>query len=374
MPLSRTAAKTNLKQLLAELVAMPTVSSDQAASHKAMEWVRRQVAGLPLRIYESESGGYPALVLTTQKTHQPKVLLMAHMDVVPAPVPAFKLVEKAGLWRGRGVFDMKLAIAIYIKLLHELGDDLPHYDLGVMLTSDEEISGTHGVARLVEEGWLADVVVNLDASSHWELEVAAKGNNWFRVESVGVAGHGSRPWAHKSAIVTLMDFLTDLGKQFPAEPCADSQHRHNTLNVGTISGGTARNQIAGQAEATLDVRTMPDVKPADIAFLLKQAAGRHPGITVIPTEGGMSLQMDPENEYLRLAEHIITKVVGVKPKLVLSHGASDSRYMVAKGVPCIMTRPPGGGAHGDDEWVSAKGVEQLYKAVRDFTTQVAKLP
>jgi succinyl-diaminopimelate desuccinylase len=373
-PAHSITAHTDLVTLLSHLVRFPTVSSDLATNRAALDWIKYQLRHLPLHVHDSIRNGVPSLVLTTQPTQHPKVLLMAHMDVVPGGPELFELRQENGRLYGRGVFDMKLAIAEYMKLFLELGDRLADYDLGMMITCDEELSGEDGVGHLVRAGWRADVVINPDAGSDWDIERAAKGKLYYRVESRGDSGHGSRPWAYRNAIVQLMAFLQDYRGHFATEPCGDAAHPHDTLTIGTIKGGTVHNQVPDYAEAELDIRVMPGENGVqNLKNLAYETAARYEGITLVGESLSPVFETDPENEYIRLMEHLITSVTGRKPRYVLSHGATDSRYFAGLGIPFILTRPKGGGQHAVDEWVDAKGVEQFYDIIRAFVEQAGKV-
>jgi len=367
-------SKTDLVALLGDLVKFPTLTTQHATNQAAFDWIKAQLEGLPLHFYDSESQGVPSLVITTQQTKHPKVLLMAHIDVAPAAVEAFELRREHGRLYGRGVFDMKFAVAAYVKLLLELGEDAAKYDVGVMLTADEETGGHNGTGYLVEQGWRTDVAINPDAigSGGWDLEEVAKGVGRVRVESHGAAGHGSRPWLYRNAISQLTKFLADLERHFPTEPCGDPEHFHSTLSIGTIEGGAALNQIPDFAQAELDIRTVPGTSAMAVEQLLRQTAQRYDGLTLIFEVLPQPFTVDRENEYVRLAELILTKVTGKQPAFIVSHGGTDSRYFAELKTPHILTSPPGGGAHADDEWLDERGLEQFYKFVHDFVLQVAK--
>ena len=122
--------RANLRQLLSDLVAMPTFTIEHGTCQAAIDWVRHQVRGLPLHVAEyhvpvgNGGGRNPVLVLTTRDTKRPKLMLHAHLDVAPAPASELKLTARDGRYYGRGVFDMKYAAATFLHLLLELGDDL----------------------------------------------------------------------------------------------------------------------------------------------------------------------------------------------------------------------------------------------------------
>ena len=121
--------------------------------------------------------GHSALVITTRDTMHPKLLLAAHIDVVPGPEALFtpKIDNDNQRMYGRGAYDMKMAIACYMLLLEELKERLGELDFGIMLTSDEEIGGMNGVRCLLEAGYSADAVLLPDGGFNWNFEEAAKG-------------------------------------------------------------------------------------------------------------------------------------------------------------------------------------------------------
>jgi succinyl-diaminopimelate desuccinylase len=261
-----------------------------------------------------------------------------------------------------------------MKILLELGDTAPDYDIGLMITCDEELSGEHGVEPLVRAGWRADVAVNPDAGSDWDMERAAKGKLYYRVRSHGDTGHGSRPWAYKNAIVQLMACLQELRGHFVSEPCGDAAHPHDSLTIGTIKGGEAHNQVPDYAEAEVDIRLMPGADNLDkLRAIVTQIAERYDGGIEFTDEAvSPAFENDPDNDYLRLMEHLIIRTTGHKPRQVLSHGATDSRYFAGLNIPFILTRPQGGGQHAADEWVSVKGLEQMHRVMSAFVEQVAR--
>jgi succinyl-diaminopimelate desuccinylase len=369
------ATKVELIKLLRDLVKFPTLSGDPATNKAALDWVKYQLRELPLFVHDYESGGHPSLVLTTRETKHPKVLLLAHMDVVPAAPEAFALTERDGRLYGRGTFDMKLAIAIYMKLLLELGDDLPGYDLGVMISSDEELSGDNGVGYLVDRiGYRADVVLNIDSIGNWQIEETAKGGVRFELTSVGTSAHASRTWLAQNAIIPLMQCLQEIAGHFPAEPCGDPTHAHDTINIATFNGGLAANQVPDHAIAQLDIRFMPNHNPEDIIALVQQTAAKYPTVNARQTVNTVAIHTDPDNEYVRLLDLLISKVAGAQPKYILSHGSNDNRFFAAHGIPVINTGSPGGGHHSDTEWIEAKGAEQMCRIAEQFVHEIARQP
>ena len=103
-------------------------------------------------------GEYGFLLTSTQPTQIPAVLLAAHVDVVGGPNELFQLRQAGGKLFGRGVYDMKGAIAGYLVLVDTLQKHLRQYDFGILVTSDEE-SADCSIPQLFANGLRPQAVV-----------------------------------------------------------------------------------------------------------------------------------------------------------------------------------------------------------------------
>src|SRR5680860_1035635 len=109
-----------LEDYLIDLIQFKTLSKDFKENGEALRWIENEIKDLPVFIKRYEKNGFQSLVITTKKTKTPKIMLAAHLDVVKGSKNIFQPVIKDGKLYGRGVFDMKYAIACYLKLLQEL--------------------------------------------------------------------------------------------------------------------------------------------------------------------------------------------------------------------------------------------------------------
>ena len=248
--------KDELVHDLSTLIKFQTVTRDNEANQAAMEWVVAELAGLPISVQWDESKVFPSVVITSQKTTRPKILLAGHMDVVPGTEESFQPKVEDGRLIGRGAYDMKMGIAASLNIFKALGIDLTKYDVGLMLTADEEIGGFNGVKYLVEQGYGAGIVVMPDGGFDWNFETQAKGVLWLEVTAEGKSAHGSRTWLGENAITKLARFLIMLEEDFAIEKESGDDY-YTTVNIGTIGGGKATNQVPDLATATVDIRYTP---------------------------------------------------------------------------------------------------------------------
>ncbi|HEX5744455.1 MAG TPA: M20/M25/M40 family metallo-hydrolase [Candidatus Saccharimonadales bacterium] len=353
-----------LEAILADLVAFRTITGDHDAAMGCIGYAEAYLKSRGMKVSRHKHGGFPSLVATTRRTKEPKLLLQAHLDVVAAPDHCFKLTKKDGKFFGRGVYDMKFAAAIFLKLVDDLRDRLAGYDFGIMFTSDEEIGGQDGVKSLLDAGYGAQVCLLPDAGGPWKIETSHKGCWIGQVTAQGQAAHGSRPWEGDNAIDRLVDALRDIRKMF------DGQHEDSdTLSINRIVGGAVVNQVADKAEATLDLRFVDDdsyertlKKIKKLAELHRVSVTTYRLIKVSRTDAGHPLVLP----YLRIAE----KVRGEPLGHVRSLGISDAHFFADKGIPVILSRPNGGCAHGDDEWIDKKDLDEYYRVVKAYVEEV----
>lgn len=358
-----------MEQYLKQLIAMPTVSGDLDANNKALDYMESFCVAHGLHVKRFVFNGFGALVATTAKDSKtPKVMLTGHMDVVPAPAELFTLREEAGKWFGRGVYDMKFAIAAYMAVIDQLAESktLHQYDLGLMLTTDEELSGLEGVARLVELGYRPGVCVLPDGGQDWNLETLAKGPAYGHINVEGKAAHGSRPWDGDNAIYKLISIIQEIRQIF-----ADQAFNSNTLNVGMIDGGDALNQVPSKAHATLDIRHMRVEDHNRILAQINDICARHDATY---REEFFDPPCVNSLDHPMIAPFVdsIEKVIGIRPTGTLSTGGSDARHLAKANVPAILTHPAGGNQHGPEEWISKADALRFPDVLLDYLAKTAQ--
>lgn len=365
--------------LLQNLIAFQTITDDKATNHMALQWVEKQIETLPVTLVRFSQEGYPSLLITTRQTNKPKITLYAHMDVVKGQKDLFiPSIEKNQL-HGRGAYDMKFALACYIKLLHEIGSDLSQYDFGVMIVSDEERGGFNGVPAILSKGYSTDLCLIPDGGGSengedWSYESMSKGVYQITVTSKGTNAHSSRPWAGENAIEKLIRFTDTLKKEFKEEPCGDAKHEHSTFNLGTIEGGEAGNQVPNSATAIIDIRYyVPEMNLEKLRSIVEQTRSMFDGINVKESALGNNVQIDLTNPLVKRFLDICATVKGKPSQPIVSHGSSDARFFAEKSIPTLLTRPNGGDLHSDNEWIDLDDLDRFYKAIKTFIIENARI-
>lgn len=356
-----------MEHYLQALVAQKTITRDKAANQNALDYLQRFFEAHGLHCVRHTFGGYGSLVATVKKSDKkPRVLLAAHIDVVPGPAEVFTLREEQGKWLGRGVFDMKFAIASYMQLLDELGGGLQSYDLGIMITSDEEIGGTQGVGKLVELGYRPGVCILPDGSKDWQIETFAKGVIHGTLHTRGKASHGSMPWDGDSATFKIIDLLHDLKQQFASQTLST-----NTLNIGVLKGGEVLNQTPAAASAAIDIRYMAPSDRVTIMDTLEQLCAKYDTTFDEIEVNGHPVVNDLSHPMIKPFAESVTRVTSHEVSGTVSHGGSDARFLSPYNIPSIICRPHGGEQHADGEWIDKDGAQQYTAVLRDYLDIIA---
>lgn len=343
---------------LEQLIAFQPRTHEQKSVKKLLLYVQKhlQKYGFKAEILEYD-GIYNLYASPTGNKHS-RVLLQAHIDVVDG---GEKFAVNDDKCTGRGSYDMLFAAAAYMKLIDDLKNEGASPDIAILLTGDEEIGGDHGVKAVLEDGYTTDVCILPDAGDDWgALSIAAKGIYWPTISIRGQAHHASRPWEGDGAAIKLAHFLVDVEKLFdPSDPF------NSTMTVAKITAGKAQNQGPSEAEASLDIRYKDQKDFVRIMEGIEPLLKKYDG-TVLAEFHGNDYQLDPDVPLIKEFVELYEKHLGRPVRQTKAHGSSDARHFSKHGISTIMLRPDGGGAHGDDEWISVSSLEKFYALLKDY--------
>ncbi len=362
-----------IKNLLIELMKFKTTAQNPNELKAIIDYVESYIKDTGLYIKRYEKNLKHSLIATFNDTKKPKVFFVGHLDVVDAKDELFEPRIEGEIIKGRGAIDMKGSSAVLIELFKELSKENKNYDIGLMLTTDEEIGSQNGVEYLLnEEGYSCDFAIIPDGGFNFNIINREKGVLHFRVISEGKSAHGSRVWDGINAIDNLIDFYNDISLIFPSEPCGDPNHWHNTINLGKIEGGIKVNIVPDYCIAEIDVRftepwTVEKMKEQILASIKK-----FPNLKFEVLSIGEAIFVPYDNEYLKLYKSVAERILDRKVDFIMEHGATDGRFFAQKGIPVIITNAIGYGHHTDDEWVDLSSLEKLKNIFRAFLEELFK--
>jgi succinyl-diaminopimelate desuccinylase len=223
-----------------------------------------------------------------------------HLDTVPlGALPwsrdPFAGETQEGRLYGRGSSDMKSGVAAMVAAAIELSRAaLPRAGLTLLLVAGEE-TGCEGAAHLAKVpgalGTASAMVVGEPTGNR--PVVGHKGALWLRVRFRGVTAHGSMPERGRNAVYAAaraMLKLVDLRFDVAPDPLLGPP----TLNVGTFSGGMNVNSVPDEATFTIDLRTIPAQRHAQIRAQLQLLLGPEAEIApLVDLEGIRTAGDDP---------------------------------------------------------------------------------
>ena len=265
----------------------------------------------------------------------PRLLLIPHLDVVPAAPDGWRCDPFAGevsdgyVW-GRGAVDMlnvtAAMAAVFKRYLVGERPPLPG-DLIFAGVADEEAGGVYGAEYLVEHHYervaceyaLTEVGAPSFVTPHGPVlpvTVAEKGPTWRRITASGSPGHGSQPYGTDNALVPVAEALARLGAEptpvdispqwrafvaaleLPRELAADLVDpdrvdaaidrlaeddlpfarwvhacTHLTVTPTMLAGGVKVNVVPQSAEGYVDIRKAPGQDEASVDDHFRKVLG-----------------------------------------------------------------------------------------------------
>lgn len=192
------------------------------------------------------------------------LMLNGHTDTVPiGDVKKWKYGSEAKIVNnklyGRGSSDMKGGIAAILAALQNANLKKPKRQLILAFVADEEVDllGSRWLLKN-REALFRNVRYGIFAEpTDMRVNIAQKGYVDTDVTIIGKSAHGSRPWLGRNAIVDAAKFIEKLGVLSKNLKTEDKILGKGTINIGKITGGTARNVVADSCTIQIDRRIVP---------------------------------------------------------------------------------------------------------------------
>jgi glutamate carboxypeptidase len=280
---------------------------------------------------------------------EPALALVGHCDTVwpEGTLATMPFVTDGDIARGPGVYDMKACLVLLLAAIDEAGTR--RRALRVFLTADEEQGSRTAREPLREavDGVAAAFVVE-PPTAEGHLKTSRKGLGRFRISVEGRPAHAGTNLLEGASAVE------ELAQQVIRVHALTDHERGVSVNVGTISGGTAENVVAACAEARLDVRVThsSDVEIVECALrgLQPVVAGTTITVTGIWTRPPLVPTTESRRLFAKAQEH--AHAMGLDLREASSGGGSDANLISSWGIPVLDgLGAEGGGAHAHHEHV-----------------------
>ncbi len=375
--------------------------------------------GIPATTWEPFPGrGIVAARLHGIGKHHKAILLLCHMDVVPAnpkewQEPPFSGLVKDGVIWGRGALDDKGpgVVEMMAMLAIKRAGILLDRDVIMVATGDEEEGGKEGAGWFVDHqpsvyadaGYVLNegggIIQETGGKKLYAVSVTEKTPLWLRLTATGAAGHASVPPAETAvdklvaALVRVDDFRApiriispvenyfhamaeithgprqwlDLAsalrdpvyvKQFVAIPRQNALVR-DTATTTVLGASNKTNVISETAYAEIDCRLLPGSDPKKFLAALEKAIGDN-DIKVATILNFPPVSSPQKSELMTAIETLARRTDKAPVVPTMLAGFTDSHYfrqkkLIAYGfIPISINPDEARGVHGINERISVK--------------------
>lgn len=270
----------DVRRLLMDLVAIPSVSP--MPNRPVIDYVSRCLDprdwNLDSHSY-TDSAGTPKtnLVAMTRNAsdRSAELTLVCHTDTVPFEADweqAVHPVLRDGRIYGRGSCDVKGFMACALAAADRIDVGSLARPLAIVLTADEEV-GCVGAKQLAGSRAFSTRYMIIGEPTGLTPVRAGKGYALGAITVLGKEAHSAFPAAGKSAIygaARVIFCLEQLARELEAETDPSFDPPFTTINVGLISGGTAKNIVPGECRMIVEWRPIPGEDPERVPDLIRR--------------------------------------------------------------------------------------------------------
>ena len=362
---------SRVQEILAELVAFPTVSSD--SNLKMIGDLRERLEAVGARCFETrDSTGTKANLFASLGPDRPGgIMLSGHTDVVPVTdqnwsSDPFVMEQREDRLFGRGTCDMKGFIAAALDMALRIDAAAMTAPLHLAFTYDEEIGclGAQALVPEMEERGIRPEIAIIGEPTEMRVIEGHKGCYEYTTRFSGLEGHGSAPDLGVNAAEYAARFigkLLELREHLKTRAPEWSQFEPpwSTINIGRVSGGIAPNVIPGKAEVDWEMRPvhLPD------ADLVKERLARFveaellPEMRAVEPTAGITTEVLGEVAGLEpmernAARDLVTKLTGSNTAGLVAFG-TEAGIFQQLGTSVVVCGPGSiAQAHKPDEFIA----------------------
>jgi acetylornithine deacetylase len=365
------------RDLLTDLIAFPTVSSDSNLAMIAHLAGRLEEAGARVEVHLDPSGQKANLFATIGPEGDGGIVLSGHTDVVPVvdqdwTCDPFAMTEREGRLYGRGACDMKGFIAAAVAMAPRFAEVAGERPLHFAFTHDEEIGciGAQALAATLRAKGLRPAVAIVGEPTSMQIIEGHKGCYEYSTHFTGLEGHGSAPDRGVNAVEFAVRYVARLielknALRQRAPPDCPFDPPWTTINTGSLIGGHAHNVIPGKARVDWEMRP---VQSGDADFV-KDDLRRFCAQTLLPEMRAVAPEADIVIETIgevdglipaddNEARRIVMELTGANGAGLVPFG-TEAGIFQAMGMSVVICGPGSiEQAHKPDEYVSIDQMSQ----------------
>ncbi|HVM09212.1 MAG TPA: succinyl-diaminopimelate desuccinylase [Acidimicrobiales bacterium] len=244
---------TDLLDLTAELVDIPSVSKDEEA---ITSWIEARLREQAPWLEVTRLGNN--LVARTNLDRGLRVMVAGHTDTVPVNDNADARIDGDTLF-GLGSCDMKGGLAVALDLATSIEE--PALDVTFLFYECEEIAlEFNGLRKLLRErpDLLACDAAILGEPTGGLVEAGCQGTLRASLTAAGERAHTARPWMGRNAIHRLGPVIAALAAYEERRPVLNDCEFREALQAVGVKGGVAGNVVPDAVDLLINHRFAPD--------------------------------------------------------------------------------------------------------------------
>lgn len=351
--------KADADRTLAEQKAIVVIPAPPFNEERRGEDYMARLSALGLKNVHRDNEGN-VIALRPGSAGGPTLVVSAHLDTVFPAGTDLTIKEQNGRIYAPGISDDTRGLAEMLSLVRALdaGSIKTVGDIWFVGTVGEEgLGNLRGVRALFAQNSGIDGFISIDGASPDRITDIAVASNRYRVEFTGPGGHSFSAFGRPSAIHAMGRAIAKIADlKTPGSP-------KTTFTVGTTTGGTSINAIAGNAVIELDMRSVgmsqllmleaQALKAIEDAVTEENARwtdAREVSVKVTSVGSRPGGAM-PANSPMVQTAMLAIGSVGLKP-LVEAPSSTDSNVPISLGIPAMTLGRGGltGDQHSLSEW------------------------
>lgn len=335
-------------KLSQDLIKFPSISGEKS---EITDFFEKEVAKIGFKSdiieFEGDGGTYPVTNIHSifNPNNSQNILYFAgHLDVVPVgeekswKYPPFGAKIENDTLFGRGVVDMKCAIACFIAAVSEFLQENknPDFGIGLLITGDEEAESINGTKKMLE--WMKEKDLKISNCIVGEptsvnqvgdmIKIGRRGSVGFSLKINGRQGHVAYPENAINPISALNDIMKVL-KDHNLDDGNDYFDPSNLEFTHIFAPNVGSNVIPDYALANFNIRFNDSHSSKELIEWVQYVCSKG------TMDGNYELNYRVSGESFltkpgflsEITSKAIQDVVGIKTKLSTTGGTSDARFI-----------------------------------------------
>ena len=342
--------------MLKEMISIPSFSRDEKAVADRLVKILSSYGLEPKR-----HGNNLWCIAPIFSQDKPTLLLNSHIDTVKPVVGwtynPFTPIEEDGRIYGLGSNDAGASVVSLTATFRHLCNQERPYNLILLLSCEEEVSGKNGIESILPILPHIDVAI-VGEPTEMQPAIAEKGLMVLDGEIQGVSGHAARNEGI-NAIYRAMDVINILKNlKFEKESSTLGPIK---ITVSQIEAGTQHNVVPDHCHIVVDIRTTDAYTNEDTLDLIRKAVP-YEWCTLTPR----STRLNPSG--ISVNHPLVSRLITLGCKPFGSPTLSDQALMT---FPSLKIGPGNSSrSHTADEYIH---VDEIRTAIHTYTTLLTNL-